>query len=146
MKYLVATHGTFSKGIIDSLKLIAGEDIEIDCFSMTKEKSSDDAEAEMTAYLEQNQDQTLIVLTDVFGGSVANLFTNHLLNGYEFQLITGVNLPMLLSLILSEETAELSVEDWVLRGIEEGKKVMLHINQLIKQQGGQNNDDIFSED
>ena len=24
-------------------------------------------EAEMTAYLEQNQDQTLIVLTDVFG-------------------------------------------------------------------------------
>ena len=32
MKYLVATHGTFSKGIIDSLKLIAGEDIEIDCF------------------------------------------------------------------------------------------------------------------
>ena len=113
---------------------------------MTKEKSSDDAEAEMTAYLEQNQDQTLIVLTDVFGGSVANLFTNHLLNGYEFQLITGVNLPMLLSLILSEETAELSVEDWVLRGIEEGKKGILHINQLIKQQGGQNNDDIFSED
>ena len=146
MKYLVATHGTFSKGIIDSLKLIAGEDIEIDCFSMTKEKSSDDAEAEMTAYLEQNQDQTLIVLTDVFGGSVANLFTNHLLNGYEFQLITGVNLPMLLSLILSEETAELSVEDWVLRGIEEVKTGFLHINQLIKQQGGQNNDDIFSED
>ena len=53
---------------------------------------------------------------------------------------------MLLSLILSEETAELSVEDWVLRGIEEGKKGILHINQLIKQQGGQNNDDIFSED
>ncbi|MUO31894.1 PTS sugar transporter subunit IIA [Enterococcus gallinarum] len=146
MKYLVATHGTFSKGIIDSLKLIAGEDIEIDCFSMTKEKSSDDAEAETIAYLEQNQDQTLIVLTDVFGGSVANLFTNHLLNGYEFQLITGVNLPMLLSLILSEETAELSVEDWVLSGIEEGKKGILQINQLIKQQGGQNNDDIFSED
>lgn len=66
-------------------------------FFNDQRKIEDDAEAEMTAYLEQNQDQTLIVLTDVFGGSVANLFTNHLLNGYEFQLITGVNLPMLLS-------------------------------------------------
>jgi mannose/fructose-specific phosphotransferase system component IIA len=146
MKYLIATHGTFSKGIIDSLKLIAGEDLIIDFFSMTKEKSSDDAEAETLHYLEMNQGQDLVILTDLFGGSVANLFTSHLLNGYEFQLITGVNLPMLLSLILSEETAKQSIEEWVSQGIEEGKKGILHINELIKQQGGQNNDDIFSED
>ncbi|MCD4962548.1 MULTISPECIES: PTS sugar transporter subunit IIA [Enterococcus] len=145
MKYLVATHGTFSQGIVDSLKLIVGEEVRIDFFSMTKDKASDVAERETSEYLDKNQGE-LVVLTDVLGGSVANLFTNHLLHGYNFQLVTGVNLPMLLSLILSEEALTYSMDEWIQNGLEEGKNGILHINQLILEQGGQNNDDIFSED
>ncbi len=89
MKYLIATHGEFSKGIIDSVQLIIGEDTAIDYFCMTKSKSSEDASKEVKQYLVGIDEEPLIVLTDVFGGSVANLFTEFLLEGYDFQLITG---------------------------------------------------------
>lgn len=146
MKYLVATHGEFSKGIIDSLKLIAGEDLQVDVFSMTKDKSASDAEKETKAYLEENQGQELIVLTDIFGGSVSNLFTNYLLEGFTFQLITGVNLPLLLTLVLAGETGGVEVENLVETAIEEGKKGVLYVNQVIQAQGGEIDDTIIIED
>lgn len=98
MKYLIATHGEFSKGIIDSVQLIIGEETTIDYFCMTKSKYSEDAAEEGKSYLADVMEEPLVVLTNIFGGSVANLFTEFLLEGYQFELITGVNLPMLLNL------------------------------------------------
>ncbi|WP_207940733.1 PTS system, fructoselysine/glucoselysine-specific IIA component [Enterococcus sp. DIV2402] len=143
MNYLIATHGEFSKGIINAIKLIAGEDIQIDYYSMTQSKSADEAEIEAKEYLKQKDGQELIVLTDVFGGSVANLFTNLLLENYSFQLVTGVNLPMILTMLMSGETDS---ETIVASGIEEAKKGIIYVNELLVDQGGINNDDIIIED
>lgn len=142
MKYLIATHGEFSKGIIDSVQLIIGEDTAIDYFCMTKSKSSEDAAEEVRQYLADVKEEPLIVLTDVFGGSVANLFTECLLEGYDFQLITGVNLPMLLNLFLSEG----SIEERIAHSLEEAKKGILHVNTCIKNEGGVEDDCIIIED
>lgn len=133
MRFLIATHGEFSKGIIDSVQLIVGDNKILDQFSMTKSKSQESAEIEVEDYLKQYQGPNLIVLTDVFGGSVANLFTNCLLQGYEFQLVTGVNLPLLLTLVMSEE---MDSSQLVTQGIEEGKKGIIHVNELIQLKGG----------
>lgn len=142
MKYLIATHGEFSKGIIDSVQLIIGEDTAIDYFCMTKSKSSEDAAEEVKQYLANVEEEPLIVLTDVFGGSVANLFTECLLEGYDFQLVTGVNLPMLLNLLLSEG----SIEERISHSLEEAKKGILHVNACIENKGGVENDCIIIED
>lgn len=142
MKYLIATHGEFSKGIIDSVQLIIGEDTAIDYFCMTKSKSSEDAAEEVKQYLANVKEEPLIVLTDVFGGSVANLFTECLLEGYDFQLVTGVNLPMLLNLLLSEG----SIEERISHSLEEAKKGILHVNVCIENKGGVENDCIIIED
>lgn len=142
MKYLIATHGEFSKGIIDSVQLIIGEDTAIDYFCMTKSKSSEDAAEEVKQYLANVKEEPLIVLTDVFGGSVANLFTECLLEGYDFQLVTGVNLPMLLNLLLSEG----SIEERISHSLEEAKKGILHVNACIENKGGVENDCIIIED
>ncbi|HIY58268.1 MAG TPA: PTS mannose transporter subunit IIA [Candidatus Tetragenococcus pullicola] len=133
MRFLIATHGEFSKGITDSVRLIVGDSGTLDQFSMTKSKSQESAEIEVKDYLKKYQGPDLIVLTDVFGGSVANLFTNFLLQGYEFQLVTGVNLPLLLTLVLSEEADSFQS---VTQGIEEAKKGIIHVNELIQQKGG----------
>ena len=135
MKYLIATHGEFSKGIIDSVQLIIGEDTAIDYFCMTKSK-------EVKQYLVGIDEEPLIVLTDVFGGSVANLFTEFLLEGYDFQLITGVNLPMLLNLFLSEG----SIQDRINNSLEEAKRGILHVNACINSEGGVQDDSIIIED
>jgi mannose/fructose-specific phosphotransferase system component IIA len=142
VKYLIATHGEFSKGIIDSVQLIIGKEITIDYFCMTKSKSSEDAAAEVKRYLADVGDEALVVLTDVFGGSVANLFTEFLLEGYSFELVTGVNLPMLLNLFLTEG----SLENRISSSLEEAKKGIVYMNKYIKNEGGVVNDSIIIED
>ncbi|MCB5951493.1 PTS sugar transporter subunit IIA [Enterococcus sp. BWT-B8] len=142
MKYLIATHGEFSKGIIDSVQLIIGEDITIDYFCMTKSKSSEDAFQEVKQYLKGIEEEPLIVLADMFGGSVANLFAEFLLEGYDFQLVTGVNLPMLLNLFLSEGP----IKERINNSLEEAKKGILHVNACIENKGGVESDSIIIED
>lgn len=142
VKYLIATHGEFSKGIIDSVQLIIGEESTIDYFCMTKSKSSEDASREVKQYLSDIKNEPLVVLTDVFGGSVANLFTECLLEGFDFQLVTGVNLPMLLSLLLSEGP----IVERINTSLEEAKKGILHVNACIENKGGVEDDSIIIED
>lgn len=129
MNYLVATHGEFSKGIIDAAQLIIGKSTQIDQFSMTKSKAQDEAEEEVKEYLEKMRGQDLVVLTDVFGGSVANLFTDFLLKGYKFQLVTGVNLPLVLTMLLSGNTDSKTA---ITSSIEEAKNGIIYINELIE--------------
>ncbi|MDT2704228.1 PTS sugar transporter subunit IIA [Enterococcus dongliensis] len=144
MKYLIATHGDFSTGLINSLDLIIGNGKQIDFFKMTKDKSASDAEGEVRQYLNQYKNEEIIVFTDVFGGSVANIFTQFLLEEFSFHLITGVNLPMLLSIILNSND---NLEEVIQVGIEEGNDGIKYINKVLNEQKGEmNNDSIIIED
>ncbi|MBY1342809.1 PTS mannose transporter subunit IIA [Clostridioides difficile] len=129
-KFLIATHGELSRELVDTSKLIIGSLANIEYFCMTKDKSADDAEKEIRSILSNNKDsEEFVVLTDVFGGSVANICTNLLLQGFKFELLTGVNLSMLLSiLLLVEEDTKLIVKS----GLEEAKNGIVYVNELLE--------------
>lgn len=129
-KFLIATHGELSRELVDTSKLIIGSLANIEYFCMTKDKSADYAEKEIRSILSKNKDsEEFVVLTDVFGGSVANICTNLLLQGFKFELLTGVNLPMLLSiLLLVEEDTKLIVKS----GLEEAKNGIIYVNELLE--------------
>ncbi|HBH0499420.1 TPA: PTS mannose transporter subunit IIA [Clostridioides difficile] len=131
-KFLIATHGELSRELVDASKLIIGSLTNIEYFCMTTDKSTDDAEKEIRSILSNNKDsEEFVVLTDVFGGSVANICTNLLLQGFKFELLTGVNLPMLLSiLLLVEEDTKLIVKS----GLEEAKNGIVYVNELLENQ------------
>ncbi|MGX9757855.1 PTS sugar transporter subunit IIA [Clostridioides difficile] len=128
--FLIATHGELSKELVETSKLIIGSLGNVEYFCMTKDKSADDAEKEMISILSNNKDNgELIILTDIFGGSVANICTNLLLQGFKFELLTGVNLPMLLAILLSpEEDAKLLAKS----GLEEARNGIVHVNELLE--------------
>ncbi|MDO2232199.1 hypothetical protein Q2448_23685, partial [Escherichia coli] len=57
--------------------------------------------------------------------------TNLLLQGFKFELLTGVNIPMLLSiLLLVEEDTKLIVKS----GLEEAKNGIVYVNELLENQ------------
>lgn len=140
MKHIIiGTHGELSKEFIETAKLIAGEDIKIRYLCMTKGKSVGEAEKEARNLLDSKH--KYIVLTDVFGGSVCNLFTS-LLNEYDFDLLTGVNLPMVLTTLLSNQSSTALVEEVV----QESRNGIQYVNDLIKKEaGGDDLDDLFNE-
>lgn len=131
-KFLIATHGKLSRELVDTSKLIIGSLNNVEYFCMTKDKSADDAEKEIRSILSNNKtNEEFVVLTDVFGGSVANICTNLLLKGFKFELLTGVNLPMLLSILLSvEEDTKLLTKS----GLEEAKNGIIYVNELLESQ------------
>ncbi|HGM3507276.1 TPA: PTS sugar transporter subunit IIA [Clostridioides difficile] len=131
-KFLIATHGELSRELVDTSKLIIGSLNNVEYFCMTKDKSADDAEKEIRNILLNNKDsEEFVVLTDVFGGSVANICTNLLLQGVKFELLTGVNLPMLLStLLLAEEDTKLLAK----LSLEEAKNGIVYVNELLENQ------------
>lgn len=140
---IIGTHGHLSKEFIETAKLIAGDDIKVSYFCMTKGKSVEDAEGEVRTMLDLHKGKEVIVLTDVLGGSVANLFTS-LLEEYDFHLLTGVNLPMVLTVLLTPFEGELS-EAFISEVMHEARNGIQYVNKLFEEEGEDDLDDLFNE-
>lgn len=142
-KILIATHGSLAESFIETAELIVGSHSNISSFCMTKEKSANTAKEELANLLrDSSQKDRHIVLTDVLGGSVANILTELLMAGGEFDLVTGVNLPMLLTLLLGNQGNEDFIED----ALRESRDGILYVNGMINDMEANDTDDIIIED
>lgn len=102
-KIIIATHGNFAEGIYDSLKMISGEHDEIECLCAYKERNIDYAKKIYQLISEHSYDsEQLLVITDLLGGSVNNEFMKYM-KDYDFYLLSGLNLGLLLELALSKD-------------------------------------------
>lgn len=102
-KILIATHGKFAEGIMDSLRMIAGiqENIELICvYSKQGIDYSDLIKRKVSEH--DYSTLNLLVLTDLVGGSVNNEFMKYI-NDYPFYLVAGLNLGLLLELVMHKD-------------------------------------------
>ena len=131
-KIILATHGRLSEAFKSTLELLYGSVDNIDCFCMTKEKSDTQAKKELNKLISNSDENQLIVLTDLLGGSPANICTEMIMRGHKFTLLAGLNLPMLLTLetiIDSDMTM-----DQIINKIQiEGKNGVKNINKIIQE-------------
>lgn len=112
--YVIASHGGFSKGIYESIKIIIGEQAGVDIITAFID-GKNDIEALVSGTLGKiPSSDEIIVCTDVFGGSVNTEFMKQLKTRKNLYLITGMNLPLLMQLFLSaEENTERMILDIV---------------------------------
>jgi PTS system mannose-specific IIA component len=100
---LVITHRRLAKELIDTAQLIVGKIDNCVGLSLDPELPVDDLRQQITnAMNEVNDGDGVIVLTDMFGGTPSNLSLSFL-NHEGIEVVTGVNLPMLLKLAHSRE-------------------------------------------
>ncbi|BCA84689.1 PTS mannose transporter subunit IIA [Enterococcus saigonensis] len=93
-KMILASHGKFASGILSSLELICGKNDNIttlDCY-ITEDF---DLTKAVDALMEQNAEAEVVVVTDLFGGSVNNEFLRYI-DRQHFYLVAGMNLPFLI--------------------------------------------------
>lgn len=89
-KLLVATHGRFASGIMETFKLIMGENEDISEISAYVEPGFDmQKEAEKKIH-ELNEEDELIIVADIMGGSIANTFSSYI-QSEKIHIITGLN-------------------------------------------------------
>ncbi|MBN1664703.1 MAG: PTS sugar transporter subunit IIA [Deltaproteobacteria bacterium] len=95
---LVTTHGNLGSELIRVAELIKGSLKRVAHVSIDQTKSMEELKKEInTAIKKLDQGQGVLILTDLFGGTPSNISLSFLKGG-KVEVITGVNLPMLLKL------------------------------------------------
>ncbi|MGX7205712.1 PTS sugar transporter subunit IIA [Enterococcus pingfangensis] len=96
---LIATHGSFASGIKGSLNLLIGDQSEISVIDAYID-DSDYTEKISQFFSNYQEEDEYFVFTDLLGGSVNQKMLVYK-NQYDFHLITGFNLPILLEIVLA---------------------------------------------
>lgn len=136
-QYILASHGGFSKGIYESIKIIVGEQPNVHIVSAFIDGNNDLEKLVKEVLQAIDKDDEIIVCSDVFGGSVNNEFMKQLGKGKNLYLITGMNLPLLMQLFLSvEEDTEKMIKDIV---YSDDTKVK-YCNEMIKLSNNEEDD------
>ena len=95
---LITTHGNLGSELIKAAELIRGSLKGIVPISVDQTKGVEDLKKEIsTAIKKMDQGQGVLILTDLFGGTPSNISLSFMKEG-KVEVITGVNLPMLLKL------------------------------------------------
>lgn len=128
MKLLLLSHGGFGKGIKESYRMIAGDDSNILDISLDDDGIGSFTDKVENLLNELTLEEKILVLTDIKGGTPFNVAMKYQLeNPNRIELISGMNLPMILELGIEIET-ETDIEKLSLDAIEIGKAGIVRSN------------------
>jgi len=99
-RIVIATHGHLSDELKASAEIIVGAAENVDCFAMDADMSLDDAKSALSQLIiNADKPGRPLVLVDLYGGTPSRVCTELLIDGHEFDLLAGVNLPMVIAAI-----------------------------------------------
>ena len=104
---VVVTHGQLATELVNAAETIVGDMPGFAAVSIGWHEDTEDARHEIEqAVVRVDKGTGVLILTDMFGGTPSNLAMSFLVKG-KVEVITGVNLPMLIKLANQLEQAEL---------------------------------------
>jgi PTS system mannose-specific IIA component len=128
---LVVTHADLGNALIETAQLILGESQEnINFVSINITESPESLRKKIKQGISKVQtDNGVLILTDMFGGTPSNLSYSFLKEG-KVEVISGVNLPILLKAINSRE--KMDMEKLTSSIIEHGKRSISLASGILK--------------
>jgi PTS system mannose-specific IIA component len=126
---LITTHGNLGGELIKAAELIRGSLKGIVHVSVDQTKGVEDLKKEISTGIKKlDQGQGVLILTDLFGGTPSNISLSFLKEG-KVEVITGVNLPMLLKLPDIREGASLKefaqyIKDYGIKNISVASEIL----------------------
>lgn len=130
LRFVLASHGKLAEGMRDSIHLILGKSVDIRTICAYTQGPDDvikEIEQIFDAFSEEDK---IIVMTDLFGGSVSSAFAS-LLPKRKFWLITGISLGLVAELLLIKE--EDNIDESIEAALENNRKLMCFYNPLLQE-------------
>lgn len=126
-KFLLASHGRLAEGIYSSIQIILGCNVNISTIcAYTDENISFEQQVE-NAINNMSLGDELIVVTDIYGGSVNNEFMKYIERD-NVHLVAGMNLPLLIELLTRQEhNTEMLIEG----ALRASKKSIMYCNKIL---------------
>ena len=107
---LILTHGGLARELLAAANVISGRLNGFEALSLDWSEGFDDARAKVAAALARlDAGEGVLILTDMYGGTPCNIAMTFFQAG-KVEVLTGVNLPMVLRLACQTDAEETSVD------------------------------------
>lgn len=111
---ILISHGAFCEGLLNSLEMIAGGDYGVRAVALIPGESPETYREKLMEVMKESKDESdsgTLVLSDIAGGTPFQSAA-YLSKDFKMGLVSGMNMPMLLSLAL-EKNEESTLEELV---------------------------------
>lgn len=117
---IIVSHGKLAEELLNSLTIILGEVVNMEAISIGWYDDVEDSKRKINLSLKRvNQKNGILIFTDMFGGTPSNLSFSFLKDD-RIEIITGVNLPMLIKFVSLQRSNKL--KEVAKKVVEQGKK------------------------
>ena len=107
---LILTHGGLARELLAAAQIISGRLSGFEALALDWNDTFDEAKAKVRAAIERlDEGQGVLVLTDMYGGTPTNVAVTFLQPG-RVEVLTGVNLPMVLRLACQQAEEPVDLE------------------------------------
>jgi mannose/fructose/sorbose-specific phosphotransferase system IIA component len=128
---VLISHGNFAEGLLDAAKMITGEVEQIACIGLQPKDDIDQlVERIQEAVNGVDASEGVLLMVDLFGASPFNASGRLVLAQQDkLDLVTGMNLPMLVEILIAREG--LSLEEASKMALDAGKSGVSRLSDKI---------------
>ncbi|PQF24653.1 PTS sugar transporter subunit IIA [Enterococcus mundtii] len=127
-KVLCMSHGPLARGMVETAQFIIGKNqyLEYLCAYID---GNDDLEKTISEYVTANGVEPLIVVTDIFGGSINNEWMKYISTISSIHLIAGMNLSLVIELVVKLDSQQ-ELTQLIQEAIKTSAQGLIYCNQL----------------
>ena len=127
---LIVSHGKLAEELLNALTIIIGEAVNIEAISIGWYDDVEESKKRINQSLKKiDQKHGVVIFTDMFGGTASNLSFSFLKDN-RVDIITGVNLPMLIKFVSLQRGSNL--KEVAKKVYEQGRKNIHLASALLK--------------
>lgn len=115
---IICTHGSTGVEMLNSVRMITGIEDGLEAIGFTDDNSPEDVLDSYNRAIKNLNKDNYIILTDIKGGTPFNCAARIAMQNNNCNVLTGVNIPMIISLVLDSSD---SIEETINNSLEEGK-------------------------
>jgi PTS system mannose-specific IIA component len=127
---IIVSHGKLAEELLNALTIILGETVNIEAISIGWYDDVESSKKKINESLKKvDQKNGVLIFTDMFGGTPSNLSFSFLKDN-QVEIITGVNLPMLIKFASLQRSN--SLQEVAKKVVEQGQK-NIHLASALLQ-------------
>ncbi|MDZ4994325.1 PTS sugar transporter [Clostridium perfringens] len=128
---LVATHGEMAKGIFDAIDMICGTQEKFQIVSLKRGQDAESFGEELGETItELNDGDGVVILVDLLGATPMNQSALNLYKSETVEVITGVNLPMVVTATMERDCVG-NIKELVEKIKNDGKDSVCSVRELL---------------
>jgi len=125
---VIVTHGKLGEGFLDAIYLIAGPQKQVEIVALMEEDNIELLKDRISEAIKKvDSGNGVLVFVDMFGASPSNAAAY--LTNENVEIITGVNLPMILEIINLRDS--MSLKELALTAVNAGKESVKNLTEIV---------------